>query len=280
MLVKSVKKNNHEEKANRPQKQISIFMKRKRTFLITFLTVIALFVVSSIATNYDMIKGFESIPQAIGWITKNLVPNEKSWEKLPKILEKLIETALLSVAVTVCAAVCAFFFSLLGTRTTRVNSWIARFVRIVAAFFRNVPSVVWAILLLFSFGQNILTGFLALFFTTFGMLTRAFIESIDEVSSNCVEALHATGATSLQTVFHGIIPSSMPELVSWILYMIELNIRDSTLIGLLTATGIGAMFDLYYKRMDYGSASLVVIFIVILVISIELISNKIRKVIM
>ncbi|MCL2159266.1 MAG: ABC transporter permease subunit [Oscillospiraceae bacterium] len=143
-----------------------------------------------------------------------------------------------------------------------------------------MPNVVWAILLMFSFGQNILTGFFALFFATFGMLTRAFIETIDEVSADCVEALHATGATSLQTVFQGIIPSSMPQIVSWVLYMIEFNIRDSALIGLLTATGIGAMFDLYYKRMDYGAASLVVIFIVILVIAIELISNKIRKAIM
>jgi phosphonate transport system permease protein len=135
-------------------------------------------------------------------------------------------------------------------------------------------------LLLFSFGQNILTGFFALFFATFGMLTRAFIETIDEVSASCVEALYATGATSLQTVFNGVIPSSMPEIVSWVLYMIETNIRSSTLIGMLTATGIGYLFDLYYKRMDYGSASLVVIAIVILVIAIEIISNRIRKVIM
>jgi len=106
-----------------------------------------------------------------------------------------------------------------------------------------------------------------------------FIETIDEVSASCVEALHATGATFLQTVFQGIIPSSLPKLVSWLPYMVEYNIRDSTLIGLLTATGIGNLFDMYYKRMDYGSASLVVASIVVLVISIELVSNQIRKVI-
>lgn len=112
------------------------------------------------------------------------------------------------------------------------------------------------------------------------MLTRTFIETIDEVSSSCVEALQATGATSMQTVFQGIIPSSIPEIISWVLFMIETNIRSSTLIGILTASGIGALFDLYYKRMDYSGASLVVIFIVSLVIVIELISNQIRKVIM
>ena len=260
--------------------QTSVFVKRKRTFTLAFLGVFALFIGSALVTDYSVIGGFESVPKAVVWMAQNLFPDEKSWTRLPNILAKLTETALVSVAVTVCAAIYSFFFSLFGTRTTKANPWIARIVRVIAAFFRNVPDVVWAILLLFSFGQNVLTGFFALFFATFGLLTRAFIETIDEVSSSCVEAMHATGATSLQTVFQGIIPSSMPSIVSWVLYMIETNIRSSTLIGVLTATGIGALFDLYYKRLDYGSASLVVLSIVILVIAIELASNQIRKVIM
>jgi phosphonate transport system permease protein len=240
----------------------------------------AIFSMSSVVTHYDVVDGLESIPKAALWIAENLIPDARAWSRLPNILKKLTETTLVSVAVTVCAGICAFFFSLLGTRTTKINPWVARTVRIIAAFFRNVPDVVWAMLLLFSFGQNILTGFFALFFATFGMLTRTFIETIDEVCEDCIEALQATGATYLQTVFQGIIPYSMPEIVSWVLYMIETNVRNSTLIGVLTATGIGAMFDLYYKRMDYGSASLVVISIVVLVIAIETISNQIRKVIL
>ena len=173
------------------------------------------------------------------------------------------------MAVTVVAAVLAFFFSLLGSNITRVNGILKRIVRVVSAFFRNVPDVVWAMLLMFSFGQNILTGFFALFFTTFGLLTRAFIETIDEVSSSCVEALDATGANFIQKVFQGIIPSSLPGITTWVLYMIETNIRSSTLIGILTATGIGYLFDLYYKRLDFASASLVVLSIVVLVLVIE-----------
>lgn len=268
------------EKAPKPQNQTSIFIKRKRSFTLAFLGVAVLFTVSAIATEYDVINGFKSIPKATVWMARHFIPDAKAWSRVPYILSKLSETALVSVAVTVCAAICAFFFSLLGTKTTKTPPSIARIIRIIAALFRNVPDVVWAMLLLFSFGQNILTGFFALFFATFGMLTRTFIETIDEVSASCVEALYATGATSMQTVFNGVIPSSMPEIVSWVLYMIETNIRSSTLIGILTGTGIGYLFDLYYKRMDYSSASLVVFSIVILVIIIETLSNKIRKVIM
>ncbi|MFA5657873.1 MAG: ABC transporter permease subunit [Oscillospiraceae bacterium] len=256
-----------------------VFRKRKIKFTIIFIVVGIIFFGSSALTEFNMKDGFLSIPRAISWMAKNLIPDEKAWERFPKIWDKLVETALLSIAVTVIAGICAFAFSLLGSRTTKGKGWTGRIVRIVASFFRNVPDVVWAMLLMFSFGQNIITGFLALFFTTFGLLTRAFIETIDEVSSDCVEALSATGAGFVQIVFQGIIPSSIAGIITWILYMIETNIRSSTLIGILTATGIGYLFDLYYKRLDFGSASLVVIAIVVLVILIELISNKIRKVI-
>ena len=120
-------------------------------------------------------------------------------------------------------------------------------------------------------------GFFALFFTTFGLLTRAFIETIDEVSANCIEALRASGANFIQTVFQGIFPSVITGLITWILYMIETNIRSSTLIGILTATGIGYLFDMYYKRLDFSSASLVVVLIIVMVVLIEMISNQIRK---
>lgn len=253
---------------------------RKLTYLLVLATVLVIYLASAYITEFHLAEGLSSFPNAFRWIITNLIPDEKAISRIPKILSKLLETTLLSVAVTVFAAIVAFFFSLLGTRTTKTPPIVGSTVRIIAAFFRNVPDVVWAMILMFSFGQNILTGFLALFFTTFGMLTRAFIETIDEVSGSCVEALSATGAGYLQCVFQAIIPSSLPGIVSWVLYMIETNIRSSTLIGMLTATGIGYLFDMYYKSIQFPSAGLIVAFMAILVIAIEIISNKIRKVIL
>lgn len=257
----------------------SVFRKRKITYTIVFASILVLYLVSSLVTEFKLSEGIQAFPQAISWMAENLIPDAKAFERLPKILERLFETALLSVAVTAIAAVVAFVFSLFGSKTLAVNGVVNHIVRMVAAFFRNVPDVVWAMLLMFSFGQNILTGFFALFFTTFGMLTRSFIEIIDEVSSDCVEALDATGANFAKIVFQGIIPSAITGIITWILYMIETNIRSSTLIGILTATGIGYLFDMYYKRLDFSSASLVVISIMVLVIIVETISNQLRKVI-
>lgn len=256
-----------------------VFRKRKITYTMVFAGIFALYMVASIITEFKLSDGLKAFPEAVVWMANRLIPDEKAFSRLPKIIDKLLETALLSVAVTAIAAVGAFVFSLFGSKTLKFNGVINQLVRMVAAFFRNVPDVVWAMLLMFSFGQNILTGFFALFFSTFGMLTRSFIETIDEVSSNCVEALDATGANFVQIVFQGIVPSSITGIITWVLYMIETNIRSSTLIGILTATGIGFLFDMYYKRLEFGSASLVVISIVVLVIVIETISNRLRKVI-
>ena len=267
-------------KAEGGRAEISVFTHRRRMYTLIILGLLGFYLFAAAVVDYDALDGLTALPRAFKWIAANLVPTEKALTRLPKILQKLLETTLLSISVTVFAAVCAFFFSLLGSKTTRGVGWVGRAVRMVAAFFRNVPDVVWAMLLLFSFGQNILTGFFALFFTTFGMLTRTFIETIDEVSADCTEALYATGATYMQTVFQAIIPSSLSEIVTWVLFMIETNIRSSTLIGMLTATGIGYLFDLYYKRLDYGSASLVVLCIVAAVILIETLSSRIRKVIL
>lgn len=262
------------------EKVKQVFVKRKITYTVVFAVLIVIYIGSTFVTEFKMSEGLASFPKALVWMGANLIPDERAVERFPKILDKLLETALLSVAVTVIASIFAFFFSLFGSKATGFHGIVNRVVRVIAAFFRNVPDVVWAMLLMFSFGQNILTGFFALFFTTFGLLTRAFIETIDEVGASSIEALHASGANFIQTVFQAIIPSVMPGIVTWVLYMIETNIRNSTLIGILTATGIGYLFDLYYKRLDFSSASLVVVSIIVLVIVIELISNQIRKVIL
>lgn len=260
--------------------EIDIFMRRRRQFTVALIVIVIVTFAAMTITKYDPILGFTSVPNAIIWASSNFYPNEKSLSKLPTIIVKMRETIFLSIAATTTASVFALLFSLLGSKTTKINNTISAITRVIASAFRNIPDTVWAMVLLLSFGQSALTGYFALFFTTFGILTRAFVETIDEVSSDSVDALEATGATYFQIVSQGIIPSSIPQIVSWILFMIETNIRSSTLIGLLTGTGIGYTFSMYYKSMDYNAASLAVIFIILSVIIIEFISNYVRRVIL
>ena len=260
--------------------KIEVLRKRNKVITLVVVAILFLVIMSSQFTDFSAVKSIQSIPKAFQWMFSQFIPNSDSFMKLPEIISKLIETILLSIAATTIGAVFALFFSIMGSKVGKGNSLIKGLCRLIASCSRNVPDAVWAMIFLLSFGQNILTGYFALFFVSFGVLTRAFIETIDESSDNAVEALEASGASHFQIIFQAIIPSSLTQMISWILYMIETNIRSSTLIGILTGTGIGFIFDLYYKSMNYSVASLVVISIVLAVFIIEFVSNYVRRVIL
>ncbi|WP_416827518.1 PhnE/PtxC family ABC transporter permease [Ectobacillus polymachus] len=260
--------------------QENYFAKKRRNSLLLCVFIILLTFVAMVITKYDVEKGFTSIPKAIEWAISNFYPNDAAMKRLPDILSKLIETLLMSIAATTVAAVFALVFAIAGSNTTRVNGIFGFSSRAIATIFRNIDVSAWSMILLFSFGQSILTGYFALFFGSFGFMTRAFIETIDEVSSSSVEALQATGSGYFPIIFQSVIPSSSPQLVSWILFQIETNIRQATIIGILTGTGIGFSFELYYKSLNYHAASLVVIVLVVSILIIDNISNYVRKVIL
>lgn len=260
--------------------ETNAIMKKRKNATLIFLVLIVVMFLSMWITEYSFIKGLTSFSAAFVWTVTNFFPDAAALEKMPAILEKLFETVLMSIAATTLAAVCAFFFSLLGSKTTRINGFLSLLARGVATLFRNIPVAAWSLILLFSFSQSALTGLLALFFVSFGLLTRVFMETIDEVSSSSVEALRATGAPYFTIVFQSVIPSCIPQMLSWVLFEIETNIRNATLVGILTGTGIGFIFDLYYKSSDYNVASLIVIVIVLAVFLIEYISNSVRRTIL
>lgn len=257
-----------------------IFVKRRNDRLVFFAAVTALTIGSIIVTNYDVVAGFTSIGKAFVWGLKNFYPDARSLTRLPEIARKLRDTVLMAIAASTVAAIFALMLAIVGSRTTRINGFFSAFARGLASVFRNIPLVAWAMILMLAFSQSLLTGYLALFFGSLGFLTRAFIETIDETSIHTMEALQATGASYPAIVVQAVLPSSLPLMVSWLLFMIDTNIRDATLVGLLTGTGVGFSFDVYYKSFHFHEASLVVIMIVITVISIEVISNIIRRVIL
>ena len=263
-----------------PPMQADIFVRRRNERLIVIAVVAFLTVGSIIITQYDVIEGFTSISQAITWGASNFYPDARSMQDLPNILHTLWVTALMAIAATTTASVLAVFLALLGSRTTRFSPVFSVGVRAFASFFRNFPLVGWAMVLLLAFSQSALTGYLALFFGSIGYLTRSFMETIDEVGSGPIEALRATGAGYFHIIFQAVLPASLPLMISWLLFMIDTNIRDAVLVGLLTGTGIGFLFDLYYKSFEFHAASLVTLVAALAVIVVEIASTIIRRVIL
>lgn len=256
------------------------FRRRNRQLLLACAGFALLAWASSAVTEFNLADGFAALPRVAAWVGANLQVGADTWAALPRILGKLGETVLISVMATVVAAVLAFALAVFGNRVTRPHPALSWLCRLVASFFRNVPVVAWALVFLFAFGQSSFTGFLAIFIETFGFLARSFMEAIEENADSGVEALRASGAGYWPVVFQAVVPAVLPMLVSWMLYMVESNIRSATLVGILTGSGIGFLFDLYYKTMDYSAAALVVLSIIVVVLAIEALSNRIRRIIL
>ena len=255
---------------------------RRQKLKITVFLVAAILVSlgASSLTRFELADAFAAIPRVAVWMAANLLPDAKALSRLPRILDRLVDTIFMSIMASTAAALASVPFALMGSRTTKLNGFFVVLSRGIASVNRNIPVAAWAMIFLLAFGQSSFTGFLALFFATFGFLTRAFMETIDEASASSVEALRAVGASYPQVIAQAVIPASLPQMISWVLYMIETNIRSATLVGLLTGSGIGFMFDIYYKSLQYRSASLVVLSIVVVVLAIETLSNSLRRVIL
>ena len=254
-----------------------IFKRRMQSKIIFLLSVIILYAVSSMISGFENGLVFLSVPKGVLWLFQKFIPNGNTLKYLPKIMKPAFETILLALTSTLISSVFALIMSVIGSETVGISRAAAFAVKLTASFFRNMPVVAWSLLLLFSFKQSQFTGLLSLTFITFGYLTRSFMETIDEVAGDVVEALKATGASWWQIVFQGVIPSVSSQLVSWVLYYTENNVREATLIGILTGTGIGFIFNLYYRSFRYDAAGLVILIVAVIVSTIELISNKIRK---
>ena len=254
------------------------FRRRQLKTLACVVAVAAFFQLAAVVCDFSLVYAVTSVPAAFVWMFQNFVPTAESLGYLPMIVEQTVGTALDSVAATVIAAVCGIAFSVLGSSSIGVECAPVRAaIRAVASVFRNIPMIAWALLLLLSFKQNEFTGFLALFLTTFGQLMRFFLDTFDEIPRGPVEALRSCGASYWQVVFQAGLPLAVADLMSWMLYMVETNIRSATLIGLLTGTGIGFVFNLFYTSFRYSTAGLVIMVTIVFVLVIEAVSNKARR---
>lgn len=264
-------------------KQSSSYFFLKRRFLHFFLLFLfyGLYLFAAkIANFHDLFLQLSRIPSIFCWLFKNFFPDKSSLSYFPVILKSCFFTFSAALSATTLSAFIAFFLALFSAKTTKISRIIGFLLTAFSSFLRNVPLVAWSILLLFSFKQNEFTGFLALFLITSGHLTRIFRDIIDNTSAECFYALRAMNVPYLTAIVQAVIPNVKSELLSWLLFLIETNVRDSTLIGILTGGGAGFLFNLYFRSFRYNEAGLVIFTLLCFVLLLDFLTNKVRKILL
>lgn len=149
--------------------------------------------------------------------------------------------------------------------------------RSIITLSRSFQEVIIAILLVAMFGFGPFAGFLTLAFATIGFLSKLLAEDIEACDHNQIEAVRATGAGWWQVVNYAVQPQVMPRLVGLSLYRLDINFRESAVIGIVGAGGIGATLNTAIDRYEYDSAGAILIIIIAIVLVVEYSSSHIRR---
>jgi phosphonate transport system permease protein len=249
-----------------------------RTSLV-FLAVLGIFFgLSTGFTRFNPVKALLAQGEFWNFIFADFVPPYMGkWEAL---LRAVMQTIYMALAATGISAILSFLLSFLGTAAITRSLVVNALIRSFASILRNIPALVWAFILVAAFGIGTVVGLASLIIGTTGSLTRFFIEILDEAAEETMEPLLAAGASMPQIIAQALLPASMPGFIAWILYCVELNIRASTILGMVGAGGIGLLLMGYIKQFNYAAASTAIIAVAVIIIGVNLLTAYLRKQIM
>lgn len=227
---------------------------------------------ASVDVNWTRV--YEGLDRGLRFVEGFLVPDFASrWGDIAQGMEE-------SLTMTVTSTVVGILVSVpIGIGAARNIAPLPVYLvcRGIIALSRSFQEIIIAILFVAMFGFGPFAGFLTLSFATIGFLSKLLAEDIEDIDEAQAEAIRATGAGWWQVVNYGIQPQVMPRLIGLSLYRLDINFRESSVIGIVGAGGIGATLNTAMDRYEYDSAAAILIMIIIIVMLAEYGSSVIRQ---
>jgi len=171
----------------------------------------------------------------------------------------------------------ALVFGVLGSE--RVVPFPFNFIfRGTMSTIRAIPAIVWTLIYIPIFGIDPATGVLAITTDTIGNLGRLFTDELEEIEDGPIEAVKSTGGGRIQVVVFGMLSQVTNSFIAWTLYILEINTRIAITLGVLSVGGLGMYIDNQIGLLDagYQNAMAGIFVVIFIVLSIELISSRIR----
>jgi phosphonate transport system permease protein len=213
-------------------------------------------------------------PEQIADLFGRMWPMDFSY--LPTTLTALVETIHIATLGTILALGMAMPVGLLAARNVCPSlalNLVAKFVFVTS---RSVNSLVWALLFVAVFGPGPLAGTLAIAFRSIGFTGKLFAEALEEADKGSIEALTAAGAPGRSIILMGYWPQVRPAFWSIALFRWDINIRESAVLGLVGAGGIGMALDTALNLLYWDQVAVVLLTIFVVVILTEAVVTSIR----
>lgn len=243
-------------------------------FIVVGVVAVAMTVWSAIQIDFTLAPFFEGNPRAWGIVQQYLTPN---WAFVAQVWPQWLETLLMAVIATFAGALLGLAFALMGSHTSNRAPWLLRVVRWILSVLRSLPEIGWAYLMVAMVGIGSLAGVLALVIFNMGIIAKLTSETIDAVDRGPLEAADAAGASTMQRIVVALLPQIWPGYFSYVLYVFEINLRASAIIGMVGAGGIGSVLNVERARFNYDNVSAIVVGFIIIVIVLDVVSQTLRK---
>jgi phosphonate transport system permease protein len=214
-------------------------------------------------------------PKQAADMASRMVPPK--WSYMDVLWGPVWDTINIATIGTMIAIVIAVPVAFCAARNTTPS---VHFVRPVALFIivasRSINSLIWALMLVTLIGPGVLAGVIAIGLRSIGFCAKLLYEAIEEIDHSQVEAIIATGASRGQQLSFGIVPQIMPAFAGISVFRWDINIRESTVLGLVGAGGIGLQLDASISTLAWTQVSLILLVILATVIVSEWVSAKVR----
>ncbi|MEZ4597841.1 MAG: phosphonate ABC transporter, permease protein PhnE [Chloroflexota bacterium] len=224
--------------------------------------------------------GFDLAKIAANWARGREILSELFSPNLaffPQTVRPLIETFQMAVVACVIGCAVALPLAFLASRVTSPGRWVLWADRSVLNVLRALPDLLYAVVFVAAVGVGPLPGVLALILFNIGVVAKLLSETVDAVDTGPIEAAWAVGATRTQMVRSAAMPQVMPNYVAFALYTFELNIRASTVLGIVGAGGIGTTLNTQMRAFNFENVGLIVLELFVFVLLIELVSVTLRR---
>ena len=234
--------------------------------------IVALVVIAAYDLEVDLIEFVEGIPNLV-IVLEEMVQVEPKY--IPAAWWAMLETIQMAFVGTIIGVAIALPLSFLAARNLN-SKFVYAPIRALLAAIRTFPSILWALLFVIMVGSGAFAGVLAIIMYTIGFIAKLQYESIETIDSDPMDSVSSIGVSKSQLIRYVVIPESASHLLGQILYMFDYNVRQTSILGLVGAGGIGFYIINYIKFFEYGKAAVFMLVVLITVLIIDWVSVKVR----
>ncbi len=199
------------------------------------------------------------------------------WGYAPAILKPLRDTIDIATLGTLLALLLATPVAFLAARNTSPHAVLLRPIALaIIAVSRSINTLIWALLLVTIVGPGVLAGILSVALHSIGFFGKLLYEAIEEIDPTQTEAIAATGASRAQVLIYGVVPQVLPTFAGVSVYRWDINIRESAVLGIVGAGGIGLQLNASVSQLAWPQVTLILMAILGAVAVSEFVSAKVR----